>query len=97
MHVQSKVEGGATKYMHVQRHISYLCCLCLPRASRPSGSPSKLEVECPREGEVDPVSERGDHQPTRVAKVLVAVLKLRVYCTHLQVIIPVIPVFQNGT
>lgn len=43
-------------------------------------------------GEVSPVSERCDHQPSTVAKVLIAIDELGIHSTDIEVIIcPVVP------
>ena len=73
----------------------YLGGLSLACASRASWCTSKLQMECSSQCEVDPVSEGGDDQSACVAQVFIAVLKLRVDRTHLQVIVPVVTVLHS--
>ena len=74
---------------------SYLGGFCLACPSRTSWGPSKLEVEGASEGEIDPVSEWCDDETSCVPQVFIAIEKLRVHCTHLQIITPVVSMHMH--
>ena len=72
--------------------LPYLCGFRLAGTSRAGWSTTKLEMEGTGEGQVATVSQGRDDETSTVSKVLVAVGKLSIHCTHIQIILnPVVP------
>ena len=47
------------------------------------------------EGKITAICQGGDDEPTCVSKVLIAVVKLRIYCSNNHIVFPVVPEWND--
>ena len=72
-----------------------LCGFCLACARRPSRCTSEFQMKRSSEGKITAICQGGDDEPTCVSKVLIAVVKLRIYCSNNHIVFPVVPEWND--